>query len=181
MRVRRASPGLSALTDVTPTAMSHPPPPENNRTQTSAARRELQAMAWPQKLALARIIAAQAALQAGTRTVPIQTLRGLTRTLARASRAVPRGPKSALEIARLHALATTLTPFPVECVAESLALWLTLRSYGHPAAVQLGCRSIFGRLEAHAWVELDGATLNDPMGERDTWHAFDEPLLRGHD
>lgn len=76
-------------------------------------------------------------------------------------------------------IASRLNPFPKECVAESVVLWTWLRAHDHPAELWAGCRTITGRFEAHAWVELHGAVLYDPDHDAGTWTKFDRPLARG--
>ncbi len=47
---------------------------------------------------------------------------------------------------------------------------------GHDADLVLGARTLFGPLEAHAWVELEGEVLNDGPHVRHIYEPFD---LRG--
>ena len=46
------------------------------------------------------------------------------------------------------------------CLEESLVLWYFLRRENIPAALRIGVRKTQGEFEAHAWVEYQGAILN---------------------
>jgi hypothetical protein len=48
------------------------------------------------------------------------------------------------------------------CLEASLTLWYLLRLQGISASVRIGVRKHTGRFEAHAWVEYEGAALNQP-------------------
>ena len=50
---------------------------------------------------------------------------------------------------------------PVPCLTRAIALARILGERGVKADVRLGVRRIDGRLDAHAWVELDGRPVND--------------------
>lgn len=47
------------------------------------------------------------------------------------------------------------------CLVRAIALRRMLTSSGFDAVVRVGVRQRNGRLDAHAWVELDGAVLGD--------------------
>jgi hypothetical protein len=47
------------------------------------------------------------------------------------------------------------------CLERALALWWLLRRRHFPAELRIGGRHQAGRFEAHAWVQLDEAVLND--------------------
>jgi hypothetical protein len=68
-----------------------------------------------------------------------------------------------------------LLPYQSRCLLESLALWSLLRRRGHGADLLLGARTLLGPFEAHAWVELHGAVLNDDHNVRDVYRAFELP------
>lgn len=50
-------------------------------------------------------------------------------------------------------------PARATCLVQAVALWLLLRRRGFAARVRLGVRQDKGVLEAHAWVEMAGATV----------------------
>jgi hypothetical protein len=59
------------------------------------------------------------------------------------------------------------------CLEKSLALWWLLRREGIPSSIRIGARTAGGKLEAHAWVECEGAALNEPAGEHRHYATFD--------
>ena len=59
------------------------------------------------------------------------------------------------------------------CLEKSLALWWLLRRHGITSSVRIGARAAGGKLEAHAWVECEGAALNEPDGEHRHYATFD--------
>ena len=50
--------------------------------------------------------------------------------------------------------------FRGNCLSQSLALLWLLRRAGHPGSIQIGVKPSGGRMLAHAWVELDGETID---------------------
>jgi Transglutaminase-like superfamily len=60
------------------------------------------------------------------------------------------------------------------CLAQSLALWFLLQQQNISSAIKIGVRKRNTRLEAHAWVERDGVTLN----ETDEVHQHYAPFER---
>ncbi len=66
------------------------------------------------------------------------------------------------------------------CLEKSLALWWLLRREGVTSSVRIGARTVAGKLEAHAWVECEGAALNEPREEHRHYATFDAafPLQR---
>ena len=64
------------------------------------------------------------------------------------------------------------------CLEKSLALWWLLRRQGIASSVRIGARAAGGKLEAHAWVEREGAALNEPAGEHRHYAAFDAAFPR---
>lgn len=67
------------------------------------------------------------------------------------------------ELARLLRIADLAARFvvPVSCLPKSLALARFLERRGIAATVRIGVRTAAGRLEAHAWVVVDGRVVND--------------------
>ena len=59
------------------------------------------------------------------------------------------------------------------CLEKSLTLWWLLRREGIVSSVRIGARKASGKFEAHAWVERDGAALNDPGAEHRHYATFD--------
>lgn len=50
--------------------------------------------------------------------------------------------------------------FRGNCLSQSLALLWLLRRAGHHGAIQIGVKPSAGGVLAHAWVELDGQTID---------------------
>jgi hypothetical protein len=66
------------------------------------------------------------------------------------------------------------------CLEQSLALWWLLRRQGIESRVRIGTRKTDQKFEAHAWVECDGAALNEAEEPHQHYAAFDEafPVLK---
>jgi hypothetical protein len=87
---------------------------------------------------------------------------GMRRTRALLSRVSPKGPPAGLDaagIARMVSIAARHGPFRARCLAASMTLESLLRRYGFEGQLRLGVRRHDGRIEAHAWIEHDGAAL----------------------
>jgi hypothetical protein len=59
------------------------------------------------------------------------------------------------------------------CLSKSIVLWHLLRREGLGATVHFGGRKEGSLFEAHAWVELDGRTINDSEGVRERFVPFE--------
>jgi hypothetical protein len=71
----------------------------------------------------------------------------------------------ALRIAKTSRMVRAASQFGsmrATCLAQSLTLWFLLQQQNISSAVKIGVRKKDGRLEAHAWVERNGVTLNEP-------------------
>jgi hypothetical protein len=84
--------------------------------------------------------------------------------------------ESAQVIARMEAVAVRNLFFSTNCLEQSLVLWWLLRRSGIAAELRIGACKEFGRFEAHAWVEVDSAVLNDANGEHHHFVPFDGPI-----
>ncbi len=62
------------------------------------------------------------------------------------------------------------------CLAKSLTLWWLLGRQGIPSHLRIGIRKENEKFEAHAWVERDGAALNEPDEHHQHYAAFDAAL-----
>jgi hypothetical protein len=83
---------------------------------------------------------------------------------------------AARTVARLVDAAARNGPLPSSCLARSLTLWRLLARQGIGADLRLGVRQEGDRIAAHAWVEYQGAVLNDDAGVHQRFAAFD-PLV----
>jgi hypothetical protein len=66
----------------------------------------------------------------------------------------------------------------VGCLPHSLVLWWLLRRQGGDAVLRFGVRKAGAVIEAHAWVEHDGAALNDDNHVHERFAAFDRAIAR---
>lgn len=76
-----------------------------------------------------------------------------------------RGIATGKVLAAQAALASAGIPlFNTSCLRQSLLVYWRLRRLGLAPVLQLGIRPLPGKLDAHAWVELDGTALqNGPV------------------
>lgn len=91
---------------------------------------------------------------------------GFGRSVARARRLGGRGaaagpPGAALTERTAHRVAVAGAFFPgrAVCLEQSLALYVLLRRRGVPAELRIGV--VPSPFHAHAWVEVDGAPVNE--------------------
>jgi Transglutaminase-like superfamily len=75
--------------------------------------------------------------------------------------------------------AARYTPGPVTCLTRSLLLRWLLRRRGIASELRIGVQLVQGRLDAHAWVEVEGVPLNDAPDVAQRFAAFNEPLSPG--
>lgn len=67
-------------------------------------------------------------------------------------------------------------PARPNCLDRSMTLWWLLRRDGVDAELHIGARKNGSRLEAHAWVELNGQVLNDTTDVHTHYARFDAPI-----
>jgi hypothetical protein len=79
-------------------------------------------------------------------------------------------------IARMAAAVARNLFFGTNCLEQSLVLWWLLRRRGIAAELRIGARKESQRFEAHAWVEVDSAALNDAVAEHLHFVPFDGPI-----
>jgi hypothetical protein len=80
-------------------------------------------------------------------------------------------------VARMVEAAARRGPYRATCLPRSLALWWLLRRQRIDGDLRIGVRNEGGRFEAHAWVELRGAVLNDGDDVRERFAAFGRAIL----
>jgi hypothetical protein len=88
----------------------------------------------------------------------------------------PSQKESAEVIARMAAAAARNVFLGTNCLEQSLVLWWLLRRRGIAAELRIGARKEFERFEAHAWVEVDSAALNNAGAEHLHFVPFDGPI-----
>jgi len=62
------------------------------------------------------------------------------------------------------------------CLAKSMTLWWLLGRQGIDSLLRIGIRKENDKFEAHAWVERNGAALNEPDEHHHHYAAFDAAL-----
>jgi hypothetical protein len=67
-------------------------------------------------------------------------------------------------------------PATPNCLVRSMTLWWLLRREGIGGELHIGARKNASRLEAHAWVELNGHVLNDSAEVHNHYARFDAPI-----
>ena len=67
-------------------------------------------------------------------------------------------------------------PGAPNCLERSMLLWWMLRRRGIEGELRIGARKNGSRLEAHAWVELEGEVLNDSPEVHRHYARFDGPI-----
>ena len=104
---------------------------------------------------------------------------GLSRTLALYRRAPARAGVAGEppRAARWIRVASRYCPGGASCLVRSLALLGLLRRRGIAAELRVGVGRTAPRLEAHAWVELDGVPLNDAADVAARYAPFTGSLL----
>ncbi|HEX2091259.1 MAG TPA: lasso peptide biosynthesis B2 protein [Longimicrobiaceae bacterium] len=73
------------------------------------------------------------------------------------------------------AVAAAFFPGRAVCLEQSLALYVLLRRRGAPAELRLGVQVY--PFHAHAWVELDGAAVNEDPETVERFRAFPEVVV----
>ncbi len=68
------------------------------------------------------------------------------------------------------------SPIRTACLTRSLALWWLLRCRGIACDLRIGVSNDSGEFSAHAWVEYEGAVINDSPGSIGRFAAFDGGL-----
>src|SRR5438445_7827564 len=101
------------------------------------------------------------AIGLGLRLLPFGRLRRLLDRLSRPRHGLHRqGRLSAARIAWAVERMSRVVPGARSCLVQALAAQVLLARRGHEACVRIGvARPLDGSLEAHAWVESDGAVL----------------------
>ena len=100
---------------------------------------------------------------------------GFARTI-RAMEALPRFWPKALGVNPLWAAEVdwAASRFGGSCLDRSVFLWFMLRQRGLDPALRIGVARDGDVIDAHAWVELNGAVVNDVPDIADHFAVFDE-------
>ena len=78
----------------------------------------------------------------------------------------------ATQIARLVRAAANHGFFKANCLEQSLVLWAMLKRAGLESEIRFGARKEQNELQAHAWVECLGMTLNEDRGVEQRYAPF---------
>jgi hypothetical protein len=105
---------------------------------------------------------------------------GFRRTLRRARAVASGSPRPhrtdavevATEIARRVESAAAVFPGRARCLEQSLCVYLLLGRRGIPAELRIGARAL--PFAAHAWVEVDGQSVNTEPEFLASFQAFPE-------
>lgn len=62
-------------------------------------------------------------------------------------------------------VAATFGPARLSCLPRAVVLWTLMRRQGHDAVVRLAVRKGLLGVDAHAWVEVNGLSLDDATNE----------------
>jgi hypothetical protein len=85
---------------------------------------------------------------------------GFHRTKSRIESFGPARTRAAADCVRALRRARGYGLFRGNCLSQSLALLWLLRRAGHDGVIRIGVKPDDGRMLAHAWVELDGETID---------------------
>jgi hypothetical protein len=112
-----------------------------------------------------------------------QWLSRLVRPL-RTDPATTRTPDDAARLTWAVQTAARGLPDQFTCLPQALSLWLLLARRGQVAHIHFGVRMAASGVEAHAWVELDGAVLGQTAAHQSQFVALrpnrpDQSVQRG--
>ncbi len=95
----------------------------------------------------------------------------------RASRSgQPRAANSVVRQAlRAQRMVRRATGLGAGCLARSFTLWALLRRRGIEAELRVGYRKRDGTIEGHAWLEYEGAPINETAGVVETYILASHP------
>ncbi len=63
------------------------------------------------------------------------------------------------------------------CLPQSLTLWWLLKRQGIEGDLRFGARKEAGRMEAHAWVEINGIPLNETLDVDQRFKPFESAAM----
>jgi len=87
------------------------------------------------------------------------------------------GLEPVLKISRMVRAAAHHGFVRASCLEESLTLWYLLRKQGYSSRLRIGVRKTAEKFEAHAWVEHQGAALNQTEEIHRHYAAFDSEFI----
>jgi hypothetical protein len=141
--------------------------PDSKATRAGVSKiATLWRLSWRDRWLLLQAAVLLPAMRVGVRVAGVRRVHA---ALARRGRPDPgraasppwAAPHRVREAARLVDMAARHAPFSNTCLHRSLTLWWLLRRRGVACSLRIGVRRQHGQFDAHAWVEHDGAVVND--------------------
>jgi len=71
--------------------------------------------------------------------------------------------KIAERVARMVTIAANHSFYSANCLKKALVIWWLLKREGITTELKIGVKKEADNLQAHAWVELNGTPLTDPL------------------
>ncbi|MGA8222604.1 MAG: lasso peptide biosynthesis B2 protein [Candidatus Acidiferrales bacterium] len=122
---------------------------------------------------------ALAATWVGLRTMGFERWKTIMARLSQnkvGATSAPTRPECVALIARMELAVARHLPFRTNCLEQSLVLLWLLGRRGIAAELRIGARKESDRFEAHAWVEFEGAPINDAGDEHHHFVPFEKPV-----
>ncbi len=138
--------------------------------------RKLFELSWAELWLLAQATVLLSAVRLALKVVTVNRLQGFAESKLTAQR--KNEPLSAERIAWIVRVAAEKGPHYARCLEQSLVLNWLLRRRGVDAHIMFGARKLNEQMEAHAWVEVNGATLDEDEGMYRDFLPINEPLAR---
>lgn len=85
----------------------------------------------------------------------------------------PKQANTVQTISKCVQIASRNSIFKPNCLRSSLVLWRLLSHHGIPASLRIGVRDEKEGITAHAWIELNGAVLNDRPDVANNYLCFE--------
>ncbi|MBI3467553.1 MAG: lasso peptide biosynthesis B2 protein [Planctomycetes bacterium] len=151
-------------------------------TLTMTAWRRLRQLSWSDRWLLAQALvllplAWVAVRCVGFRRLRAALLRFTPRQPAGSCLAAEHEVKTARHYAGIVGIAARRGLVRGNCLQRTLTLWWLLARTSISSEVHVGVRSVAGRLEAHAWLEVGGQIIADHADIRRHYIPFDRALL----
>jgi len=131
----------------------------SSRSIRSALRR-LRALPREDRAVAIRALALAPAVALALRALGLRRVRAALGRASATARGTAPSPERASRIAALVERAAARAPLAGGCLARALVVWTLLRREGIAAELRLGVRRPPRGLEAHAWVDAGGRTLD---------------------
>ena len=92
----------------------------------------------------------------------------------------PASTVEAQNIEKLVSAAVNEGIYRANCLERSLTLWWLLRREGISSQLKIGVRKAKDKLEAHAWIEVNGSVLNDDPAVQANYSPFTQDIASLH-